>query len=78
MRTTAAQKRLFFGLRRLKGQMHTVDDADLRAEQIANVFKILGGLSAYRQLGRREPHNSCTCHSIGYIPSDLRFRALVE
>ena len=35
--TTAAQKKLFFNLRRLKGQMKAIDDGDLSAEQVAEI-----------------------------------------
>ncbi len=42
MGTTAAQKKLFFKLRRLKGQMRAFDDGDLAADQVANVVKLLG------------------------------------
>ena len=34
MGTTAAQKKLFFNLRRLKGQMQAIDDGDLHPEQV--------------------------------------------
>src|ERR1700744_4876586 len=34
MGTTAAQKKLFFNLRRLKGQMKAIDDGDLQPEQV--------------------------------------------
>lgn len=40
--TTAAQKKLFFNLRRLKGQMHAIDDGDLRDDQVARVVHVLG------------------------------------
>lgn len=32
--TTAAQKKLFFNLRRMKGEMKAIDDGDLSAEQV--------------------------------------------
>ena len=35
MGTTAAQKKLFFNLRRLKGQMQAIDDGDLKPDQVA-------------------------------------------
>ena len=35
--TTAAQKKLFFNLRRLKGQMKAIDDGDLSAEQVNKI-----------------------------------------
>jgi RNA polymerase sigma-32 factor len=41
MGTTAAQKKLFFNLRRLKGQMQAIDDGDLQPEQVAKIAKIL-------------------------------------
>jgi RNA polymerase sigma-32 factor len=37
MGTTAAQKKLFFNLRRLKGQMQAIDDGDLQPEQVAKI-----------------------------------------
>ncbi len=37
MGTTAAQKKLFFNLRRLKGQMAALDDGDLQPEQVAKI-----------------------------------------
>ena len=41
MGTTAAQKKLFFNLRRLKGQMQAIDDGDLHPEQVAKIAKVL-------------------------------------
>ena len=41
MGTTAAQKKLFFNLRRLKGQMQAIDEGDLHPEQVAKIAKIL-------------------------------------
>ena len=35
--TTAAQKKLFFNLRRLKGEMKAIDDGDLSAEQVNKI-----------------------------------------
>lgn len=40
--TTAAQKKLFFNLRRLKGQMQAIDDGDLKPEQVDQIAKALG------------------------------------
>ncbi|XAO71487.1 MAG: RNA polymerase sigma factor RpoH [Acetobacteraceae bacterium] len=40
--TTAAQKKLFFNLRRLKGQMQAIDDGDLKPEQVNQIAKALG------------------------------------
>lgn len=42
MGTTAAQKKLFFNLRRLKGQMQAFEEGDLKPEQVAHVAKTLG------------------------------------
>jgi RNA polymerase sigma-32 factor len=39
--TTAAQKKLFFNLRRLKGQIQAIDDGDLRPEQTASIARTL-------------------------------------
>jgi RNA polymerase sigma-32 factor len=41
MGTTAAQKKLFFNLRRLKGQMQAIDDGDLQPEQVAKIARVL-------------------------------------
>ncbi len=35
--TTAAQKKLFFNLRRIKGQIQAIDDGDLPAEAVAEI-----------------------------------------
>ncbi|BBK37986.1 RNA polymerase sigma factor RpoH [Allostella sp. ATCC 35155] len=42
MGTTAAQKKLFFNLRKLKGQMQAIDEGDLTPEQVAKIAKELG------------------------------------
>ncbi len=39
--TTAAQKKLFFNLRRLKGQIEAIDDGDLKPEHVARIAKEL-------------------------------------
>src|ERR1700760_3589326 len=41
MGTTAAQKKLFFNLRRMKGQMQAIDDGDLQPEQVAKIARVL-------------------------------------
>src|SRR3954470_23633295 len=41
MGTTAAQKKLFFNLRRLKGQMQAIDEGDLQPEQVAKIAHML-------------------------------------
>jgi RNA polymerase sigma-32 factor len=40
--TTAAQKKLFFNLRRLKHQMQAIDDGDLQPQQVSEIAKALG------------------------------------
>lgn len=42
MGTTAAQKKLFFNLRRLKSQMQAFDDGDLKPDQVQHISKTLG------------------------------------
>jgi RNA polymerase sigma-32 factor len=42
MGTTAAQKKLYFNLRRLKGQMKAIDDGDLQPEQVTEIARVLG------------------------------------
>jgi RNA polymerase sigma-32 factor len=41
MGTTAAQKKLFFNLRRLKGQMQAIDEGDLAPEHVARIAHLL-------------------------------------
>jgi RNA polymerase sigma-32 factor len=41
MGTTAAQKKLFFNLRRLKGQMQAIEDGDLKPEHVARIAHVL-------------------------------------
>jgi RNA polymerase sigma-32 factor len=41
MGTTAAQKKLFFNLRRLKGQMAAFEEGDLQPEQVAKIAHTL-------------------------------------
>lgn len=41
MGTTAAQKKLFFNLRRLKGQLQAIDEGDLAPEMVAEIAKRL-------------------------------------
>ena len=53
MGTTAAQKKLFFNLRRLKGQMQAIDDGDLQPEQVAKIARMLDVPGAGR--GQHEP-----------------------
>jgi RNA polymerase sigma-32 factor len=42
MGTTAAQKKLFFNLRRMKGQIQALDDGDLKPEQVRQIATRLG------------------------------------
>ncbi|KAA5803495.1 RNA polymerase sigma factor RpoH [Alkalicaulis satelles] len=42
MGTTAAQKKLFFNLRRMKSQMQALEDGDLRPEQVEHIATKLG------------------------------------
>ena len=42
MGTTAAQKKLFFNLRRMKAKLNAFDDGDLRPEDLAKIAKDLG------------------------------------
>jgi RNA polymerase sigma-32 factor len=41
MGTTAAQKKLFFNLRKLKGQMQAIEEGDLGPEQVAKIAETL-------------------------------------
>ncbi|GGF58062.1 MULTISPECIES: RNA polymerase sigma factor RpoH [Terasakiella] len=41
MGTTAAQKKLFFNLRKLKGQMQAIEEGDLHPEHVAKISKQL-------------------------------------
>src|SRR5689334_2775467 len=40
--TTASQKRLFFNLRKVKGQIQALDEGDLRPDQVAQIATKLG------------------------------------
>src|SRR6516162_2150823 len=40
--TTAAQKKLFFNLRRMKRRMQAIEDGDLRPEHVAKIAHVLG------------------------------------
>src|SRR6185295_3797596 len=40
--TTAAQKKLFFNLRRVKGQIEALEEGDLRPEQVSAIATRLG------------------------------------
>jgi RNA polymerase sigma-32 factor len=42
MGTTASQKKLFFGLRRTKGQIQALDDGDLKPDQVTEIATRLG------------------------------------
>jgi RNA polymerase sigma-32 factor len=42
MGTTAAQKKLFFNLRRMKGQIKALEDGDLRPDQVTHIATKLG------------------------------------
>src|SRR6202789_3975230 len=41
MGTTAAQKKLFFNLRKLKGQLQAIDDGDLKPDVVAKISRVL-------------------------------------
>src|SRR6266702_2615114 len=43
MGTTASQKKLFFNLRKVKGQIQALEEGDLRPEQVSSIAKRLGG-----------------------------------
>ena len=58
MGTTAAQKKLFFNLRKIKGQLKALEEGDLRPEQVKHDRDQLGVteedvVSMNRRLGRR-------------------------
>src|SRR6201997_5242588 len=42
MATTAAQKKLFFNLRKIKGQLKALDEGDLRPDQVKRIATQLG------------------------------------
>jgi len=42
MGTTAAQKKLFFNLRRLKGQLQAIEEGDLKSEDVKKIATTLG------------------------------------
>ena len=58
--TTAAQKKLFFNLRRLKGEIQALEDGDLRPENLTEIATRLGVTRRGRRrmaglAGRRQP-----------------------
>lgn len=68
MGTTAAQKKLFFNLRRLKGQIGALEDGDLQPEVVAKIAKTLAVpeqdvVSMNRRLA--SPDNSLNARSRG-------------
>ena len=63
MGTTANQKRLFFNLRKVKGQISALEEGDLRPEQVAEIAQKLGVpeedvISMNRRLGGDSSLNS--------------------
>ena len=58
MGTTAAQKKLFFNLRRLKGQMQAIDDGDLQPEQVAKIARVLDVPGAGRRQHEPPPRRA--------------------
>ena len=58
MGTTAAQKKLFFNLRRLKGQMKAIDDGDLQPEQVAEDRPGIGRAGAGRRQHEPPPRRA--------------------
>ncbi|MBO0333444.1 RNA polymerase sigma factor RpoH [Sneathiella sp. CAU 1612] len=42
MGTTAAQKKLFFNLRKIKGQIEAIDEGDMTSDQVKTISKKLG------------------------------------
>ena len=55
--TTAAQKKLFFNLRRIKGKIGAVEDGDLRPEQVEQIATTLGvAEDEVVQMNRRMGH----------------------
>lgn len=61
MGTTAAQKKLFFNLRRMKGEMKAIDDGDLPPEQLKKIATSLGVKeSEVTSMNRRMSHGGDT------------------
>ena len=55
--TTAAQKKLFFNLRRIKGEMEAIDGGDLKPEQVARIALELNVLGEeVTMMNRRMAH----------------------
>ena len=59
MGTTAAQKKLFFNLRKLKGQMQAIEEGDLTPEQVTKIAdpprRARGGRGQHEPPPRRRP-----------------------
>src|SRR6202046_4530097 len=63
--TTAAQKKLFFNLRRLKGQMQAIEDGDLKPEHLSKIARTLDVpeedvISMNRRLAAPDPRLNAT------------------
>src|SRR6185295_11834392 len=63
MGTTAAQKKLFFNLRRAKSQLQALDDGDLRTDQVQTIARKFGVseadvVSMNRRMGGDAPLNA--------------------
>ena len=60
MGTTASQKKLFFNLRRLKGQIQALDEGDLRPDQVKKIAKRLKerGISSLKAYSPTTHHST--------------------
>ena len=58
MGTTAAQKKLFFNLRKLKGQLQEIEEGDLSPESVKEIAKRLDGAGGRRRLHESPPRRA--------------------
>src|SRR3546814_18587532 len=70
MGTTAAQKKLFFNLRKLKGQLQAIEEGDMSPENVKKIAERLDvpeadGISVNRRLASRDHSLNAPLREIG-------------
>ena len=72
--TTAAQKKLFFNLRRIKGQIKAIDDGDMSPEQVTHIAEELNVsedevVSMNRRMAGGDPRSTRRCRWKVKVPN---------
>ena len=79
MGTTAAQKKLFFNLRRLKAAHEQLDDRDLPSETVTAIASRLGVHEAeVIEMNRRLVGGTCSLNALTHDGADTEFQDLLE